>query len=75
VVSGFIALVCLMVGRWGLRSGGDLVAVTASAERRAREERSIRRGARSCLLLGVLFALLAVVSAMEAIADASGGWS
>lgn len=69
VVSGCVALVCFLLGRWGLRSAGDLVPATASPERRALEERRIRRGARSCFVLGVLFTLLAAVSAVEAITD------
>lgn len=67
VISGVVALVCVLLGRWGQRSAGGLVSVTASPERRAREERSIRRGARSCLVIGALFALLALLSAVEAI--------
>jgi hypothetical protein len=69
LVSGGVALICLLLGRWGLRSAGDLVPVTASPERRALEERRIRRGAKSCFVLGALFTLLAVVSAVEGMTD------
>lgn len=69
VVSGLVAAICFLLGRWGLRNTADLVAAGASPERRAREERIIRRGARSCYVLAGLFGLLSALSALEAVAS------
>jgi len=69
VVSGCVAAVCFLLGRWGLRNTADLLAAGASPERRAREERNIRRGARSCYLLAGLFGLLAALLALEVVAN------
>lgn len=55
------AAVFLSLSRWGRRNAAELVPATLSAERRQREERKIRRGARSLLLFAVLLTLMAVV--------------
>ncbi|MCW2789625.1 MAG: hypothetical protein JWQ91_1901 [Aeromicrobium sp.] len=68
-LAGVAALGFMALGRWGLRNTASLVTVTASPERRERDERSLRRGARSCVALGVVFACLAVVVAIEPLLD------
>jgi len=49
------------LGRWGRRSAPTLVPTTYSPERRAKDVRSLRRGATSCLVAGGLFAVLGLV--------------
>jgi hypothetical protein len=61
--AAFVAL-----GRWGLRNLEGFVPVSASPERRAKDERGFRRGARSCFAFGALFAVFAVVLAVDSIA-------
>lgn len=70
VSSGAVALVCFALGYWGNSRARDLVSAHASPERRAREERSLRRGARSCYVMAGLFALLAVVSIVQEVSGA-----
>jgi hypothetical protein len=64
LAAGLAALGFLALGRWGLRNVESFVPVKASPERRSREERSLRRGARSCLALGTLLSVLAAVVAV-----------
>jgi hypothetical protein len=64
--AAFIAL-----GRWGLRNLETFVSVSATAQRRVKDERSFRRGARSCFALGTLFALFAVFLAVSSVASTS----
>jgi len=59
VAFGFVSL-----SRWGKRHAGVLVPAHYSPDRMAKDERSIRRGANSCLVIGILFALFAVVLAV-----------
>jgi hypothetical protein len=54
--AAFIAL-----GRWGLRNLESFVPASASVDRRRKDERTFRRGARSCFALGGLFLVLAVL--------------
>jgi hypothetical protein len=69
IVGGLVALTMFALGGWGLRSGADLVPATYPSERREREQRAIRRGARSLVVLGALFAVLAVLSLVAGLAD------
>lgn len=66
-VSVVMGLVLLYLGRWGLARQGDLVAASLSVERRQKELRAIRRGARSCLVLGVVFVAFAVLQGTAAV--------
>jgi hypothetical protein len=72
VISALVALLpaaaFLALGRWGLRNLEALVPVSATPERRAKVERSFRRGARSCLALGAVFGVFAVVLTIGSIA-------
>ncbi|WP_043603387.1 MULTISPECIES: hypothetical protein [Protofrankia] len=52
------------VGRWGQRNAPALVPVSLSPEGRAKRERSLRRGARSCKIISLLFVVLGVVGAV-----------
>lgn len=61
LVSGAIALISLALGLWGSNNPARLVSPGLSEERRARDERRIRRGARSMLVMAGAFAVLAVV--------------
>lgn len=70
VVSGTVAIVCLLLGTWGSTRAADLVPSHLSAERRTRDERSLRRGARSCLVMAALFGLLAVLSVAREVSGA-----
>jgi len=67
VISGGVALMALLLGRWGLRNAAELTPTGATAQRRARDERSIRRGARSLLVMSALFAVLALLALLEVI--------
>jgi hypothetical protein len=60
----------LAVGRWGRRNATALVPSSFSEHARAREERSLRRGARSVTVLGALFACVGVLAAAGAAYDA-----
>jgi hypothetical protein len=53
------------VGRWGRRSAADLVPPSYSEHGRAAKERSLRRGATTCLLAGGLFCVFALVEAVD----------
>lgn len=70
VVSAALALLTLAVGRWGLRNAASLVPARPGSDH-DREVRALRRGARLCLAMAVLFTALAVLAAGGAIADAS----
>ena len=56
-----LSLAFIGLGRWGRRSAPTLVPTTYSPERRAKDVRSLRRGATSCLVAGALFAVLGLV--------------
>lgn len=71
LVSGVIALVSLVLGLWGSNNPAGLVTPGLSEERRARDERRIRRGARAMLVMAGLFAVLAVVPLVEGAANAT----
>jgi uncharacterized iron-regulated membrane protein len=64
VAAAFVAL-----SRWGQRNLDQLVPAHYSPERRAKDERSIRRGARSCFAIGILFALFSVALATGQLVD------
>ncbi|KLL11203.1 hypothetical protein FrCorBMG51_13200 [Protofrankia coriariae] len=49
------------IGRWGQRHAPTLVPASLSPEGRAKRERSLRRGARSCKIIAVFFVVLGVV--------------
>jgi hypothetical protein len=59
-----LAALFLGLGRWGRHNAADLVPTALSAYGRAKRERSLRRGARSCQLLGSLFAVFAVLAVL-----------
>ena len=65
MVSVLLGLGLMSLGRWGSRNGETLVSVHIAAARRAKEIRSIRRGSRSCLVLGALFCLMGVALAVS----------
>ncbi|WP_250291057.1 hypothetical protein [Frankia sp. CiP1_Cm_nod1] len=48
------------IGRWGQRNAAALVPASLSPEGRAKKERSLRRGARSCTIIAIVFVVLAV---------------
>ena len=60
---GSLALAAAFIGlgRWGRRSAPTLVPTTYLPERRAKDVRSLRRGATSCLLAGAMFGVLGLV--------------
>ncbi len=49
------------IGRWGRRHAAELVPKSLSPEGQAKKEQSLRRGARSCQVIAVIFALLGVI--------------
>lgn len=58
-----LATVLLLLGAWGCRNLPALAFVPGMpADRLARRERSMRRGARACRLIGVVFLLVAAAS-------------
>lgn len=59
--SAGVAVAFIGLGRWGMRNLDELVPVRGSAEKQGKDLRSLRRGARSCLVLGVLFAAFSLV--------------
>jgi hypothetical protein len=65
-----LAWAFLALSRWGRRNVAELVPVTLSPERRAREERRLLRGARSLLGLSVVCVLFAAVEAVSQVT----GW-
>jgi hypothetical protein len=69
IVGGLVALISFALGRWGLHNSADLVPASGPADRRAHEERKIRRGARSLMVVSALFAAMAVLSLVAALAD------
>jgi len=71
VVAFGLAWAFLALSRWGRRNVDSLVSPTLSTERRAREEKRLRRGARSLLILSVVCAILGIVAGAAMVA----GWS
>ena len=69
VVSFAFAAALLAIGSWGRRNAADLVPATFSAEGRAKQERSLRRGAISITALGAMFALLGVLVLLATLID------
>lgn len=67
--SGLFAATFLAIGRWGRRNVTELVPATLSPEARTRKERSLRRGSWSVSAIGVLFALLGLIVALESVID------
>ena len=63
------AAALLALGRWGRQNAANLVPASLSAESRAKEQRSLRRGAISVTVLGGLFALLGVLVVLATLVD------
>ena len=61
LVSVCLGLALVWLGRWGIRNVEDLVSPVVAAPRRQREIRTIRRGSRSCVVLGGLFCVAGTV--------------
>jgi len=66
IIAFALAAVCLAIGRWGRRNAADLVPTSMSAYGRAKQERSLRRGAWSLTAFGLLLAVLGAVSGFGA---------
>ncbi|WP_110207806.1 hypothetical protein [Nocardioides daejeonensis] len=64
LISMVLAWAFLALSRWGRRNADKLVSPAMTPERRAREERRLRRGARSLLLLSFVCAGFGVLSAV-----------
>lgn len=60
-----VAVGFVLLARWGRRNVEHLVPAGVKEERRAKDVRSIRRGAWSCYLIGALFGVWAVVAAVN----------
>jgi hypothetical protein len=73
VASALVAVAFVSLSRWGRHNVGELVPAHYSPERRAKDERSLQRGAKSCLAISILFALFSVVLAVGDLADR--GWA
>lgn len=65
VAAGFALL-----GSWGLRNAPDLVPANLSEERRTKDVRALRRGARSCQVAAGFFAILGVLALVDLVWDA-----
>ncbi|WP_067430605.1 hypothetical protein [Nocardioides jensenii] len=61
LVSALVAVAFVMLARWGQRNVETLVPAGVAPARRDKDARAIRRGARSCLVIGILFAAWSVV--------------
>lgn len=72
VLAFALAAGSLAIGRWGRRNAAELVSPSVSAYGRAKQERSLRRGAWSLTIFGTFVAVLGVVSGIDA-AMALGG--
>jgi hypothetical protein len=57
------------IGTWGRRNAADLVPASFSTEGRAKQERSLRRGAISITALGGMFAVLGVMTVLATLID------
>jgi hypothetical protein len=68
LASTLVAAAFVSLALWGLRNLDDLVPARSSSDRREKDLRSLRRGARSCFAIGLLFAAWAVVLAVNAVA-------
>jgi hypothetical protein len=55
------------LARWGMRNAPRLVPASSTQQRREKDERSLRRGARSCFAVGVLFTLFGLLTALDVI--------
>jgi hypothetical protein len=65
VISVLLGCSLVLLGRWGIRNGDELVSTAIAETRRTREIRSIKRGSRSCLVLGALFCLAGTALAIS----------
>lgn len=61
VIAFGLAWAFLALSRWGRRNAASLVPETFSPERRAKEEKRLRNGARSLLILAVICGVLGLV--------------
>jgi len=68
VVFALVAVAIVSLSRWGQRNAEVLVPAHYSPDRRAKDLRSLRRGARSCFVIGILFALFSVLLAVGSLA-------
>lgn len=65
-VSFACAFACLGIGRWGRHNSADLVPQTLTADSRAKNERSLRRGAWSMTIFGGLFVVSGLIAGVSA---------
>jgi len=67
IVSILLGGALVLLGRWGIRNGEGLVSSAIAAARREREIRSIKRGSRSCVVLGGLFCVAGAAMAVSGV--------
>lgn len=61
IVQLVLASTLLVIGYWGRRNHAELVPADLPEDDRARRGRILNRGARTCQVIGCLFAVLTVV--------------
>lgn len=64
VGSVLIGAVVVLVGSWGARHAAQLAPSTLPADERASREKTLRRGARFCQVVGVLFAVAGIATTL-----------
>lgn len=67
VIETVLGLALVAVGRWGRANEGRLATGWADPGDRASRERMLKRGAITCLVLGVLFLLVAFTDVIRAV--------
>ena len=71
LVIAAVGLAMLLLGRWGRQHAESLVPDVVPEPRRSKELRTIRRGVKSCIVVGAFLSLNGVVFAVVA-ANSSG---
>lgn len=64
IVSVFLGGMVVLIGVWGGRNAARLAPPTLPPGERDKRTRAMRRGAWACQVIGVLFAVAGVVSAL-----------
>ncbi|MCF7550722.1 hypothetical protein [Pseudonocardia sp. WMMC193] len=58
--SVLLGVIALLIGTWGVRNAGALVPASLPEQTRHSRERTLRRGARTCQVVGPALALAAL---------------
>ncbi|WP_245773965.1 hypothetical protein [Pseudonocardia ammonioxydans] len=64
VVFVSLGIITVVIGVWGRRNAGHLVPASLPTQDRAKRERTLRRGAWACQIVGTLFVVAGVTTTL-----------